>query len=422
MHPIDDDLIVRLQAAIDGLPVPAAPTPVLVVRPGRDFAPLRIAAAIGLSAMTLVAALVLGAAIGERRAALSSIPPSPARTADRYGIIVASGGPVVRREDDATQIARLYDEPIHRGGSELGVLHGVSPDGRRVAYWIWGASPPGLGSLTLTKLALFDANSGTTRELLSLPDAAGSGVVWSTDGSGLLVGVGWNSGAASANGPNLARLRTIDLATGKADDVGPAIDSGASGNATLRPLLWDRAADRIVALAAAGNANYATSIVVIDHGNAQSYVLDGHFLNYSIGISSDGKTLAGARTRDFALVAWPVADYAARTEIVPKPGERILSLWWRPRSDQLYFAHDNGLTADPAQWSRLEVWRPGVDSPRVVDPSPSVMGILFRFDGSAYFASYATAFNSLELVETDSGRHLGTFSERIVGTLLLPPR
>lgn len=443
MHINDDDLLAaRLREAIDALPTPTRPIVLRrsVPRSGVPV-PLRVAGMVGATAVALVAALVLGTAIGERRAALASPRPTAGVTGDRYGLIVQSGGPVVRSEDDPTPIARLYEEPVHRGGSELGVLSAVSPDGHRVAYWIWGASPPGLGSLALTKLALYDASSGTTRELLTLSNEAGSGVVWSTDGTGLLIGVG-SAVSGYDDGPKLARLRTIDLASGKTEDLAPTVGSIASsggpfnpnpeasprtpappGNVAFGPLLWDRAAERVVAVVAVGNTNYATGVMVIERGAARSYGLDGQFLTGSIALSPDGKTLAGARTRDFALVAWLVDDYATRREVVPATGERILSLWWRPRSDQLYFVHDNALTSDATKWSRLEVWRPWVDSARVVDPSPDVGGVLFRFDGSAYLLSRvrSSATLSYELVESDSGRRLGSLNDtRVVGTLLLP--
>ena len=441
----DDDLLAaRLRDAINALPSPATPIvlPRSLPRSGVPR-PLRTAGMVGATTVALVGALVLGTVISERRAALASPQPTVGATADRYGLIVQSGGPVVRSEDDPAPIARLYSEPSHRGGTELWVMSAVSPDGHRVAYWIWGASPPGLGSLALTKLAVYDAITGTTRELLTLSSEAGSGVVWSTDGTGLLIGVG--SAAVGFNeGPKLARLRTIDVATGMTQDIGPTVGSipasrgplipGAQpppsatqsppGNVVFRPLFWDRAADRVVAVLAGPNTSYADQVMVIDHGAAHSIGREGdQFLADSVSMSPDGKTIAAARTRDFALVAWPVDDYAARRELVPASGERTLSLWWRPRSDQLYFVHDNALTNDATKWSRLEVWRPLVDSPRVVDPSSDVGGVTFRFDGSSYLLRRvdASAANSYELIESDSGRRLGSIPNvRIVGTLLLP--
>jgi Tol biopolymer transport system component len=438
----DDELAARLRAAIDALPASSAPRTLPTGAPRRRaYSIVRVASALALSAVTLVAALVAGSALTERRASMASASPAVSAS-DRYGLIVPFGGPIVRSEEDPTPIARLYDEPLHRGQAELPVTSAVSPDGRRVAYWIWGSSPPGLGSLALTTLALFDGNTGTTRELLRLANEAGSGVVWSTDGTGLLVGVLQDT-TGSASGATLARLRTFDLATGKTEDVGPAISTrGASGgpfipggspsaradpgSVAFRPLLWDRRADRVAGAMASGNPNYTTGLIVMDRGAAREVPLDGQFLTTSIVVSPDGTTAAGARTRDFALVAWPLADYAARTEIVPTSGERILSLWWRPRTDQLYFIRDNSLTGDTVnKWSRLEVWRPWRDAPRIVDPL--TVGIMFRFDGSAYFRnqggvapSQGGGVDGLDLIETDSQRSLGRFSTRIAGTLLLP--
>ena len=386
----------------------------------------------GALALVVVLALVVGTSIGARRVAVPQ--PSGAVGGDRYGLIVQAGGPVVRSEDDPTPIAQLYQEPSHRGTQALGVSGAVSPDGRRFAYWIWDTSPPGLGSLSLMRLALYDGTTGTTRELLRLENQAGSGVAWSTDGTGLLFGVVYRVDVGAGAAANMARLRTFDLASGAIDDVGPVLGSGSkttpdvisgAANVSIRPLLWDRPGKRVIGVTSDGNTNYANGIMVIDEGFQQhGYPLSGQFLN-NIAISSDGTMIAGARTSDFALVAWPVADYGARKEIVPGPGERILSFWWRPRSDQLFFLHDNLLQGGPpgaSSWNRLEVWRPGADAPRVVDPAANGGSIVFRFDGSAYFRTSFDAGAQPELIETDSGRRIGSLADAgpIVATLLLP--
>lgn len=433
MDPQEDSLGRELRAAIDSLPTISVPMPLHgPSRRSRMSNVFRATTILAGSALVLVLALVVGQTMGERRTALAS--PTPMGTAyglppidTAYGLIVQFGGPRVVREDAPTglpPLAQLYPEPIHRGGAELGVVHATSPDGTRVAFWAWGASPPGLASLSLTRMALYDAAAGTIRDVLSLPNEGGAGVVWSTDGSGLLISVIANAGAGQF-GAHLAHLRTIDLATGTVTSVGPTIGAQPASGAqiTMKPLLWDRASDLIVAAGAAPNPNYANSIMVIDHGVVSSYPLEGQFLTSTLAVSPDGKTIAGARTRDFALVTWPVADYGRRDEIVPAVGERILSLWWRPKSDQLYFLHDNSLTTSGgAMWSRLEVWRPGAGGPRVVDDSAGP-GLLFRADGSAYLMVRpgSTAQATYDVVDANSGRVLSEITGvRIAGTLLLP--
>ena len=325
----DDALGRDLRAAIDSLPTFTLPMPLRgTARRSVAGSALRTTTMLAASALVIILALVVGETIGERRSALTSTPP----TDTAYGLIVQSGGPGVVREDNPTvSLAQLYQEPSHRGDSELGVVHAISPDGTRVAYWIWGPSPAGLGSLSLTRLALYDAAAGTTREVLSLPNEAGGGVVWSTDGTGLLISV-LASGGASPSGAQFAQLRTIDLATGTVTRVGPMFGaqpaSGGPFGATprptpapdgqigMKPLLWDRARDLIVAAVAAPNPNYASSIIAIDRGRESDELLaEGQFLTSTLAISPDGKTIAGARTRDFALVAWPIGDYAKRNEI-----------------------------------------------------------------------------------------------------------
>jgi hypothetical protein len=431
-EPNDRDLDVRLRAAIDDLPTARAPARLVVRRPSRPWrAALRLIGAAGVAGVALVLALVVGVQIGEHRAA-SSPQPTGLVVGDRYGIVaLGAGGPIVRAESDPTPLATLYAEPIHRGVDPLSATAAVSPDGHRIAYWIWDTSPPGLGSLSLERLALYDTSTGTTQELLRLSTEAASGVVWSTDGTGLLFAV-WRPDPGYPDGPSSAQLRTLDLASGAIHDVGPVLSSphivappfgvSVARDANLRPLLWDRSSDRIVAVESVGNTSYATGILLVDHGSPRSYALDGAFLS-TIALSSDGTMLAGARTSDFALVAWPVTDYGARQELVPGTGERILSFTWRPRSDQLFFVHDNALMKAPlgANWSRLEVWRPGIAPARVVDPSGGP--IVFRLDGTAYFIKRGADLSApTEVIETDSGRQLASLPSigPVVTSVLLP--
>ena len=443
-HP-EESLGAELRAAIDSLPTFSVPMPMR--RPSRASAVgnvFRAGAMLAGSGLLIVLALAVGQTIAERRSALASPPPG-----DKiYGLIIQSGGPAVVRENDPTApLAQLYQEPIHRGLADLGVAHATSPDGTRVAYWIWGPSPPGLGSLALTRLALYDGTTGTIRDVLSLPNESGGGVMWSTDGTGLLISV-LSSGGSGQSGAQLAQLRTIDLATGTATSVGPTFSAQPAsrpfapstplptptpaGQIGLKPLLWDRTADRIVAAVAAPNPNYVSSIMVIDHGassttlaaGSTTLVAEEQFLSSTLAVSPDGTTIAGARTRDFALVTWPIADYAKRNEIVPAPGERILSLWWRPTTDQLYFLRDVSVTLPSGgnTATRLEVWRPGAGGPHVVNPTAGP-SLLFRADGSAYLMVRpgSTAQVTYDVVDANNGRVLGQIANaQVAGTLLLP--
>jgi hypothetical protein len=385
----------------------------------------------GALALIVVLALVVGASLGAHRAA--SPQPSSPPVGSRYGLVVQSGGgPLVRAENDPSNIASLYAEPSHRGPFPLGVTGAVSPDGRQFAYWIPDVGPPGIGGLGPMRLAVYDATTGSIRELLRLTSEMGNGVIWSTDGGALLFGVMWHADGGNGDGLNSARLRSFDLDTGKTSDVGPGEGRPpvapppsyvAPTNVSVRPVHWDRPSDRIVATEASGNTNYATGVMVLKGGAISTeYALDGQFLN-TIAVSSDGTMLAGARTADFALAAWPITDYSARKEIVSASGERIISFWWRPRSDELFFMHDNALSRGVNQWNRLEAWRPSTTAPsRVLDPASPGSGIAFRIDGSAYFRSSFDPTAPTELIETDSGKPIGTLVGRdaIVATLLLP--
>src|SRR5687768_7770246 len=103
--PDDDDLAARLRAAIDALPASSAPRTLPAgAQRRRAYSIVRVASALALSAVTLVAAVVAGSALTERRASMASASPAVSAS-DRYGFIVPLGGPIVRSEEDATPIA-----------------------------------------------------------------------------------------------------------------------------------------------------------------------------------------------------------------------------------------------------------------------------------------------------------------------------
>ncbi len=199
-------------------------------------------AALVVGAGAIVAGLALGCAVGEVRAptpAATAPAPSPAVTAqpsaaglvsDRYGLVLERQPPVVRSEANSGQITALRGEFFNGA---------VSPDGRRLAYW---QTPAGLAR----RLWLLETSAPTQpRSLLTLPDSeiaaasTGSAVVWSSDGTGLLIAV--NGLAPAREGPPVdaplyATLRQIDVATGAVREI-----ARTEMAAWFSPVAWDRA-------------------------------------------------------------------------------------------------------------------------------------------------------------------------------------
>jgi hypothetical protein len=142
----------------------------------------------------------------------SAVRASPIATGpaglDRYGLIVGSS---VRSEGDAQTIAAVQN-PLSAA---------VSPDGRRIAY---GQVLRGGGEARL--LWLLDSAALTQPRIVhTLTDSetaavsTGGGVVWSSDGSSVLIGI--NSTAYESAGPvdagryTYAALREVRSARGQ---------------------------------------------------------------------------------------------------------------------------------------------------------------------------------------------------------------
>lgn len=315
---------------------------------------------------------------------------------DRYGLVV---GATVRSEADPRKIAELTAAPLNGA---------VSPDGRRIAYW--EASPSG-GEARV--LRLFDiAAPAQERILVTLPAteradvSTGGGVVWSSDGSGLLIGVtsvAYASTPPPVGGerPVYTALRDVDVSSGAVREVARLMAS-----LPLRPVAWDRTS-RTAAAVGIGGGGYTGSYVFAHEGVAPTTTRMCCNIAPAIGAPDASRVLA-VSFDPRALFIWPLAEPGRRTTMDAAVGERIERAIWRNAREIVVLI---GGDAPAAQ--RLEVW--SVDGARrvVLHGAKNLAGL--RADGTAAIADG-------RVVDLDTGATWaipGVTSLHYVATLLL---
>ena len=317
--------------------------------------------------------------------------------ADRYGLVI---GASVRSEGDPRRVAELAAVPSSGA---------VSPDGKRLAYW---EALPGGGEARV--LRLFDiATPAQERILATLPASetadvsTGGGVTWSSDGSGLLIGVrsvAYVSTAVpvGAERPVYSALRDVDVASGAVHEVARLLAS-----LPLRPVAWDRRS-RVGAAVGIGDGGYTGTYVVARDGAQPTTTPMCCNIAPALGAPDATRALA-VSSEPKALFIWPLADPDQRTTMGAAAGERIDRAIWRNAHEIVVL-----IGGDAPSSSRLEVW--SLDGPRRVVLMGARELAAIRADGSA-------AIVSGEVVDLDTGARWpipGLAGQgRVVATLLL---
>lgn len=312
--------------------------------------------------------------------------------ADRYGLVI---GATVRSEGDPRKIAELAAVPFNGA---------VSPDGRRLAYW--EASP---GGAEARVLRLFDiATPAQERILVTLPttETAG-GVAWSSDGSGLLIGVSSVAYVSTdvpvgAARPVYTALRDVDVASAAVREVARLMEA-----LPLRPVAWERRS-RVAAAVGIGDGGYTGSYVVAREGAQPTTTPMCCNIFPAFGAPDASRALA-VSFEPKALFIWPLADPDQRTTMDVAAGERIDRAIWRNAREVVVL-----IGGDAPGTMRLEVW--SLDGRRRV----VLMGAQ---DLSAVRADGTAAIVSGDLVDLDTGARWPipgvTGPSHIVATLLL---
>lgn len=273
--------------------------------------------------------------------------PSGAGVAsDRYGWIDDARPPLVRAETTSTTIVQLRGDFFHGA---------VSPDGRRIAYWETYSSPE------VRTLWLVDA-AGTTqpRMLLTLANteiaavSAGDGVVWSSDGTGLLIAVNslaLNSPAPPVDAtPQYATLRQLDIATGSVREI--ARNQGVG--AWFEPIAWDRDLDVSAAVEIGPGGFVSTYIVVRDGSGLTGTPLPEQTLARYVRASVDARSVL---MRGFfehrAVYVWPLAEPTQVTTFRASGSEYVVAALWRAAGEIVVSLASS---ADATTGERLEIW------------------------------------------------------------------
>ena len=309
-------------------------------------------AALVVGAGVIVAGLVLGRAVGELRApmpAATAPAPSPAVTAqpsaaglvsDRYGLVLERQPPVVRSEANSGQIVAL------RGEFSNGA---VSPDGRRFAYWQTPAGPA-------RRLWLLDTSAPTQpRSLLTLPDdeTAVTFIVWSSDGTGLLIAVNGLAPARQGEGPPVeappyATLRQIDVATGSVWEI--ARNKGS----WFGPVAWDRARGVSTAISI-GPGGLVGGYGVLRDGVAPVWApLPAETSAVFVRAAPDAsRVLMRGFPEHRAVYVWPLTEGTTVTTLEAVGDEYVAVAIWRNAREIVVSL---SRTREGREGERLEVW------------------------------------------------------------------
>jgi hypothetical protein len=302
---------------------------------------------------------------------------------DNFGFVVGGG---VRPEGDPLQGFVL---PIGNGG---GV---VSPDGRQLAFW------------TKNVLQVTDVvPNAQARSLLtvSVQGEYALYMAWSSDSTGIVVGVNGGGSPGADAPPGYTALRVVDLAGGQPREI------ARIKNANVVPLSWDRQARVIAAYepVASGTINYDT---VYENGSVQRKPPGSQL--YFLQASQDAKQVFGRNLADPTsgpfletnlLRVWPVDSFASGIELRSAGGERILAAEWRPGTAEIGVLFDKRLEFWDATGARRTVALPPMPA---LDPRNPNATLLFRVDGKAVLIarSIDTASNTYVIaVDIATGR------------------
>ena len=295
-------------------------------------------------------ALVVATACGSGPSTVATSSPTPTSIFDdHFGFLI---GNTVRLESDPKALFVL-GIPNNSGGV-------ISPDGKRLAYWEKNA------------LRVIDiAPTAQPRTILAIT-ANGEGALyfaWSSDGTGIVVGVNGGGGGQADAPPGYTAVRVVDLAGGQPREIARV------RNANVIPLAWDRQAHLIAGYMPSGSG--ARAYYVMEEGGKLTTMTAGPGM-YVVESSQDGQHMMGRGDPNNVVRVWPRASYAGGAVLSATGDKQILWAAWRPGTTDIAV-----LFAD-----RLELWST-TGTPRAI-PLPSALsgkGILvFRNDGKTVFA------------------------------------
>jgi WD40 repeat protein len=289
--------------------------------------------------------------------ACSSGPSSVATTSpttatvfdDHFGFLI---GNAVRRESDP--------QPLFTLGIANDSGGVISPDGRRLAYW------------AANELRVIDITPNAQPRTLVPITGRGEGALyfaWSSDSTGLVVGVNGGGGGQADAPPGYTALRVVDVSGGQPREIVRV------RNANVIPLAWDRQSHLIAGYSPSGTG--ARSYYVVEENGTLKTMNAGPGI-YVVEASQDGQQVLGRGDPNSVVRVWPRGSYADGVELRATGDDQILWAAWRPGTTEL-----GVLFAD-----RVELWN--VNGARRAIPLPAhSIGksiLVFRADGKSVFA------------------------------------
>jgi hypothetical protein len=261
--------------------------------------------------------------------------PDP-RPPEAYGLITKRGESFfLRTETDTTVIRPL-------GGRYSTDMRQRAPDGRRTAYWVEAAGT--------AELHVHDVPAATDTIIARFPNRAG-GIVWSTDGTGILVSIG-----PPAPQTQLAVARTlvaVTVATGQTREV---YQSSGPADSWLVPLIW-RTAPEMFAVFENAVGRFDFGYTVIRPGTPMTKGEPGKSV---IGMQAAFDGSYAFWIDSPVIHAWPAWTWPAQPWEPqydrPGPGDVGGPKWW-PRIDEVVYERDQsggGITTG----ARIERWDP----------------------------------------------------------------
>lgn len=363
----------------------------------------------------LVLALLVGGALGDRRAspaappaavtnaaATPSVSPTPSASpppsASSASILSERFGFVWVQEPTGLEIR----PETGSGGLTVPALPysfsrcscRVSPEGTRLAYWTTRTTPdaPELRILDLAR------PTQPTTIYRAAADRRISAAAWSSDGRGVLFSLEGISapGSPVGNPPNPSLL-IIDLDGGSAR----TLDAGAG---VYVPLGWDRTTG-IAAAGISGEGGYMTGYLTVrtsgDPAPRRTPVTEPIYM-LSVDVSSDQRSALGVffeyGQMGGTLRWWKLADFSSATGGIHVGSP--FAAKWRPGAPEIGYVAGGVLHLIDAERA--------TSRPAGTYPGPDFNLVAFRQDGSAAVGASSDAALLLEIA---SGR-----TERLIGS------
>jgi hypothetical protein len=329
--------------------------------------------------------------------------PSAGRVASAaFGFVASRPDLVIRTETDPEPVVTLeeVDSPGAGGGAA------TSADGRRLAYW----TQAGTGR---NELRLWDAATPDRTVMLatSPDDERGTGAVWSSDGTGLLLSFRSLTVQPGIDAPpDRTALRTIDVASRQLTEVTRA------ERTFFAPLAWDRAR-QLVAAVEIGAGGFARAYVLVRGGQVTRTTLNN--VIFVVGSADASWIVASTDVQTQArILGWPIAEPVRVIELRPDPERALFHGGFLPRSTRVIVVDRPRVVTGAPFTASVHLWDVATGQ-RLAIPNGTTEGIAEpRADGTALYVASAGALQVMD-VKTGAREALPGPSDRIVAGVIL---